>query len=161
MIRPAAGGKACDPEEKKTGDMNREEIKQILPHREPMLLVDEAVLNEDGSATGYYRVRGDEYFLRGHFPGNPIVPGVIQCEMMAQSACVLFSDRMNAGVTPVYTGLDKVRFRNMIKPGDLIRIDTKIIKGCHPLYQLHGEVSVDGKKCMSGDFSFALMGGKE
>lgn len=137
--------------------MNREELKKILPHREPMLLVDEAYLNEDGTATGYYNVRGDEYFLQGHFPGNPIVPGVIQCEIMAQSACVLFADKMaNVGVIPVYTGLDKVRFRNMVKPGDRIRVDTKVIRSFHPMYVLHGELTVDGKKCMSGDFSFAI-----
>ena len=137
--------------------MNREELKKILPHREPMLLVDEAYLNEDGTATGYYNVRGDEYFLQGHFPGNPIVPGVIQCEIMAQSACVLFADKMaNGGVIPVYTGLDKARFRNMVKPGDRIRVDTKVIRSFHPMYVLHGELTVDGKKCMSGDFSFAI-----
>ena len=137
--------------------MDREELKKILPHREPMLLVDEAYLNEDGTATGYYNVRGDEYFLQGHFPGNPIVPGVIQCEIMAQSACVLFADKMvNGGVIPVYTGLDKVRFRNMVKPGDRIRVDTKVIRSFHPMYVLHGELTVDGKKCMSGDFSFAI-----
>ena len=123
-----------------------------------MLLVDDVYLNEDGSATGFYQVRGDEYFLQGHFPGNKIVPGVIQCEMMAQSACVMFSDKMkNDGVLPVYTGLDKVRFRGMVKPGDKIRMDTKLIKSLHPMYVLHGELSVDGKKCMSGDFSFAIV----
>ncbi len=138
--------------------MNKEEIKKILPHREPMLLVDEAYLNEDGTATGYYHVKGDEFFLQGHFPGNPIVPGVIQCEMMAQSACILFADKMTQkDILPVYTGLDKVRFRNMVKPGDTIRIDTKVIRECHPMYMLHGELSVKGKKCMSGDFSFALV----
>ena len=138
--------------------MNREEIKQILPHREPMLLVDEVELNEDGTATGYYHVRGDEFFLQGHFPQNPIVPGVIQCEMMAQSACVMFAERMKkSGSLPVYTGLDKVRFKGMIKPGDTIQIDTKLIRERHPLYQLHGELSVQGKKCMSGDFSFAIL----
>ncbi|MBO4909909.1 MAG: 3-hydroxyacyl-ACP dehydratase FabZ [Lachnospiraceae bacterium] len=142
--------------------MKREEIKEILPHRDPMLLVDEVVLNEDGSATGYYKVRGDEFFLQGHFPGNPIVPGVIQCEMMAQSACILFKDRMNSGnALPVYTGLDKVRFRKQIVPGDLIKIDVKIIRGCHPLYQLSGTVSVEGKECMSGDFSFAILDKKK
>ncbi len=138
--------------------MLREEIKNILPHREPMLLVDEVNLNEDGSATGYYKVRGDEFFLQGHFPGNPIVPGVIQCEMMAQSACIMFADRMTEGVIPVYTGLDKVRFRGMVKPGDTIRIDTKLLRASHPMYLLHGELSVDGKKCMSGDFSFVMTG---
>lgn len=137
--------------------MNKEEIKKILPHREPMLLVDEVNLNEDGTATGYYTVKGDEFFLQGHFPGNPILPGVIQCEMMAQSACVMFKDEMTDGVLPVYTGLDKVRFRGMIKPGDTIRIDTKIVKQMHPLYQLTGVLTVNGKKCMSGDFSFAMV----
>lgn len=137
--------------------MNKEEIKKILPHREPMLLVDEVNLNEDGTATGYYTVKGDEFFLQGHFPGNPILPGVIQCEMMAQSACVMFKDKMTDGVLPVYTGLDKVRFRGMIKPGDTIRIDTKIVKQMHPLYQLTGVLTVNGKKCMSGDFSFAMV----
>lgn len=138
--------------------MNREEIKKILPHREPMLLVDEVTLGEDGTATGYYLVRGDEFFLQGHFPGDPIVPGVIQCEMMAQSACIMFADKMaGANVLPVYTGLDKVRFRNMVKPGDRVKIETKLVRECHPMYMLHGELSVDGKKCMSGDFSFAIV----
>ncbi len=138
--------------------MDKEELKKILPHREPMLLVEEAYVNEDGTATGFYTVKGDEYFLQGHFPGNPIVPGVIQCEMMAQSACVLFADKMTReGFIPVYTGLDKVRFRGMIKPGDKIRIDTKILKECPPMYMLHGEISVDGKRCMNGDFSFAIV----
>ena len=94
--------------------MEREEIKTILPHREPMLLVDEVNLNEDGSATGYYTVRGDEFFLQGHFPGNPIVPGVIQCEMMAQSACIMFAEKMREkNCIPVYTGLDKVKTDNV------------------------------------------------
>ncbi|SFB26935.1 3-hydroxyacyl-[acyl-carrier-protein] dehydratase [Acetitomaculum ruminis DSM 5522] len=142
--------------------MDKEEIKKILPHREPMLLVDEVYLNEDGSSRGFYKVKGDEYFLQGHFPDNPIVPGVIQCEMMAQSACIIFKDVMKEkGVIPVYTGLDKVRFRSMIKPGDLIQIDTKVLRKCHPMYKLHGEVSVDKKVCMSGEFSFAIVKNQE
>ncbi|WP_026653098.1 3-hydroxyacyl-ACP dehydratase FabZ [Butyrivibrio proteoclasticus] len=137
--------------------MDREEIKKILPHREPMLLVDSVELMEDGSAVGYYKVKGDEFFLQGHFPGKPIVPGVIQCEIMAQSACVMFADKLKRGSLPVYTGLDKVRFRGMITPGDLIKIETRLTKVMHPLYMLHGELSVDGKRCMSGDFSFAIL----
>ncbi len=142
--------------------MNKEEIKTILPHREPMLLLDEAYLNEDGTATGYYTVRGDEFFLQGHFPDKQVVPGVIQCEIMAQSACILFADKMKGKeVLPLYTGLDKVRFRGMVLPGDKIRIDTKILRQSPPMYLLHGELKVDGKRCMSGDFSFAIMNKKE
>ncbi len=138
--------------------MNREELKTILPHREPMLLLDEAVRNEDGSATAYYTVRGDEYFLQGHFPGNPLVPGVIQCEMMAQSACVLFAEEMRGkDVLPVYTGIDKVRFRGMVKPGDCIRIDTKEVRSCPPMYVLQSELTVDGKRCAGGELSFAIV----
>lgn len=76
--------------------MNREEIKTILPHREPMLLLDD-VNSQDGVAVGHYHVKGDEFFLQGHFPGNPIVPGVILCEILAQSACILMKDAMEDG----------------------------------------------------------------
>lgn len=82
--------------------MTRDEIMAILPHRENMLLLDD-VTAENGTAVGHYHVRGNEFFLRGHFPGNPIVPGVILCEILAQSACVLMQDAMEAGKLPVYT----------------------------------------------------------
>ncbi len=138
--------------------MNQEEIKKILPHRDNMLLVEESEVVDDVTARGRYTIKGDEFFLQGHFPGNPIVPGVIQCEMMAQSACILFADKMREeGALPVYAGLDKVKFRNMIKPGDLIRIDTKLVRSLPPMYSLHGELSVDGKVCMNGDFSCVIV----
>lgn len=140
--------------------MNREEIKNILPHREPMLLVDEVYLNKDGSATGYYNVRGNEFFLKGHFPGKPIVPAVIQCEIMAQASCIMFAEEMKEGMLPVYTGLNKVKFRGQIKPGDRIKIDTSLVKAKHPLYFLKGQLSVDGKVCMSGEFSCAIIDGE-
>jgi 3-hydroxymyristoyl/3-hydroxydecanoyl-(acyl carrier protein) dehydratases len=140
--------------------MNRDELKKILPHREPMLLIDEAVSNEDGTATAYYTVRGDEFFLQGHFPGNPIMPGVIQCEIMAQSACVLFAEAMReGGVLAVYTGIDKVRFRRMVKPGDKARIDVKPLRECPPLYTVHAELRVGDALCTSGDLSFAITRG--
>lgn len=137
--------------------MNREEIKGILPHREPMLLIDEASKNEDGTATAFYTVKGDEFFLEGHFPGNPIVPGVIQCEMMAQSACMLFADALRAaGALAVYTGIDKVRFRHMVRPGDTVRIDVKPLRACPPLYTVHAELRIGEIRCTSGELSFAI-----
>ena len=137
--------------------MNREEIMKILPHRDEMLLLDD-VRKIEGEAIGHYKVRGDEFFLKGHFPGNPIVPGVIQCEILAQSACVLMEDVLEAGQLPVYTGLDKVRFRNSIRPGDTIETRCKIKRKKHPFYFAIGVLSVDGKVCASAEFSFAVVG---
>ena len=81
--------------------MNKEEIMKILPHRDNMLLVEQAQV-VDGVAHGKYAVRGDEWFLQGHFPGNPVVPGVILCEMMAQATCVLLAESLPEGATPYF-----------------------------------------------------------
>lgn len=137
--------------------MNKEEIMQILPHRDHMLLVDEAT-EENGEAVGQYHVRGDEFFLKGHFPGNPIVPGVILCEILAQSACVLLKEQMTEGKLPVYTGLNNVKFRSPVKPGDTIRTSCRIKRAKHPFYFAEGTVSVGDRLCVSAEFSFAITG---
>ena len=137
--------------------MNREEIMSILPHREEMLLLD-SVERDGGDAVGRYAVRGDEFFLRGHFPGNPIVPGVILCEILAQSACVLLKDAMGGGKLPVYTGLNNVRFRSPVRPGDTAETRCRIKRAKHPFYFAEGTVSVDGRLCVSAEFSFAITG---
>ncbi|MCH5353790.1 MAG: 3-hydroxyacyl-ACP dehydratase FabZ [Acutalibacter sp.] len=135
--------------------MNRDEIKKILPHREPMLLVDEVELI-DGKAHGKCHIKGDEYFLQGHFPGNPVVPGVIQCEMLAQSACVLLIGEA-AGKTPLFTGLDKVKFRGQVKPGDTLETECEILRQRGQFYFAKGVGKVNGKLCVSAEFSFALV----
>ena len=137
--------------------MNREEIMQLLPHRDQMLLLDQ-VENMDGTAVGQYTVRGDEFFLQGHFPGNPIVPGVILCEILAQSASVLLQDMMGEEMLPVYTGLNNVKFRSPVRPGDRIETRCRIKRAKHPFYFAEGTVTVDGKLCVSAEFSFALTG---
>lgn len=137
--------------------MNREEIMTILPHRDNMLLLDD-VERKDGTAVGHYTVRGDEFFLKGHFPDHPIVPGVILCEILAQSACVLMQDAMSEGTLPVYTGLNHVKFRSPVKPGDTVETRCCIKRAKHPFYFAEGTVSVDRRLCVSAEFSFAVTG---
>ena len=137
--------------------MNKEEIMNILPHRDSMLLLDD-VQNRDNTAIGHYTVRGDEFFLNGHFPDNPIVPGVILCEMLAQSACVLMQNVMSEGKLPVYTGLNNVKFRSPVKPGDTVETKCHIKRAKHPFYFAEGTAGVDGLICASAEFSFAIIG---
>ena len=137
--------------------MNKEEIMRFLPHREHMLLLDDAE-NRDGTAIGHYTVRGDEFFLQGHFPDNPIVPGVILCEILAQSACVLMRDSLQSGQLPVYTGLNNVKFRSPVRPGDTVETQCSIKRAKPPFYFAEGTVCVDGRLCVSAEFSFAITG---
>jgi len=142
--------------------MDRNEIEKILPHRECMLLIDSAeVINlEDGTeaAQGFYHVTGDEFFLKGHFPGNPIVPGVILCEIMAQSVCVLLANAMAEAknAVPVYTGMKEVKFRDSVRPGDTIRTECKITRAKKPFYFAAGKAYVGDRLCAQAEFSFAL-----
>ncbi len=138
--------------------MNREEIKNLLPHREPMLLLDEVTVT-DNVAFGKYYVRGDEWFLQGHFPGNPVVPGVILCEIMAQTCCMLLGESAH-GKTPFYTGIDGVRFRSPVRPGDTIETRLEIEKSKDNFFFTKGKATVDGKLCAQGKLSFALVEGR-
>ncbi len=137
--------------------MKQEELKKILPHRDNMLLVEEAEV-VDGEAHGKYTVKGDEWFLKGHFPGNPVVPGVILCEMLAQSACVLLQNPQKGPVTPFFTGLDKVRFKKPVVPGETFETRCVIEKSRGNFFFAHGEGYTDGKLCVKADFSFAIVG---
>ena len=80
-------------------------------------------------------------YLQGHFPGNPIVPGVILCEILAQSACILLKDKLEEGQLPVYTGLNNVKFRSPVKPGDTVETRCSIKRAKHPFYFAEGTVS--------------------
>ncbi|MEZ4358479.1 MAG: 3-hydroxyacyl-ACP dehydratase FabZ [Eubacteriales bacterium] len=139
--------------------MKREEIKKMLPHREPMLLVDEVELDENGIAHGVYKVRGDEWFLNGHFPGNPVVPGVILCEIMAQTCAILLGDLI-LGKTPYYTSISKARFKDKVRPGDVVNISASLVKHKDPFYFTTCEARVNDKCCATGELSFAVIEGR-
>jgi|SRR5574344_730891 3-hydroxyacyl-[acyl-carrier-protein] dehydratase len=137
--------------------MEREEIKKFLAHREPMLLVDRMEFDEEGNVHGEYKVKGDEFFLQGHFPGHPTVPGVILCEIMGQCSSLLVKDELAEGRTPFFTGMDGVRFKNSVFPGDLISITGHITNHKAVFYYIEAKATVEGKLCASATFSFALI----
>lgn len=138
--------------------MKRDELKKLLPHREPMLLLDEAEV-VDGVAHGRITITGDEFFVQGHFPGNPVVPGVILCEMLAQNCCVLMGDGLSGqeNATPFYTSLDKVRFKHPVRPGDTVELTCQITRHRGPFYFASGEARVGDVLCVTAEMSFALM----
>ncbi len=136
--------------------MNREELKKYLPQREPMLLVDEAEIDEQGVCHAKYRIREDEFFCRGHFEGNPIVPGVILCEIMAQSCGLLLGDDI-IGKTTLYTGINNVRFKHPVRPGDLCEVTATLTNRRGVMVFCSAELRVGDKLCCKGDLSFALV----
>lgn len=135
--------------------MNREELKNILPHREPMLLVDNVELDGEW-VNATYTVKGDEHFLQGHFPGMPVVPGVILCEIMAQSCCLLISDLLKENL-PLYAGIDKARFKHPAVPGDTISIRATVTQRKGKVVFVEAASKVNDKLCCSGNFSFVLI----
>ena len=135
--------------------MNKEQILGILPHRDDMLLLDEAESLGEGKAKGSYTVKGTEFFLNGHFPGNPVVPGVILCEIIGQTCCALFADSM-AGKTPYYAGMDKVKFRRMVKPGDKIDVEVELVRSKMNVHVVSGIATVDGDLSVRGEFTFII-----
>lgn len=126
-----------------------------MPHREPMLLVDEATL-EGTEVHSSYTVTGEEFFLKGHFPGFPVVPGVILCEIMAQCCAPLLGEEMK-GQAPMYAGMNNVRFKKEVKPGDKIEVTGSITNRRGPAFFIKAKATVDGKLCCSGDLSFFLI----
>lgn len=136
--------------------MNKEELKQYLPHREPMLLIDEIDIDSDGIGHAKYLIKEDEFFCQGHFPGNPIVPGVIQLEIMAQSCALLVKDAM-IGKKTLYSGINNARFKHIVRPGDLCETTTRMLNKRGQMYFCEAELKVEGKLCCKAELSFALV----
>ena len=136
--------------------LNRDEIKTFLPHREPMLILDSVFLDENGDANGEYTMTGEEFFLSGHFPGFPVVPGVILCEIIAQSAGILVMDELKKGELPLFIGIENVRFRQMVKPGDTVKTKCKLLRSSCKLVKIKGVAKVNEQVCVDGIFLLML-----
>ena len=134
--------------------MDKQELMQIMPHRDPMLLVDRSEQTEEG-VVSEYTVPDNPYYTRGHFPGNPIVPGVILCEIMAQGSVLLFSERLHDHLA-LYAGMDKVRFKKQVHPGDKVTVRSTIDRCRGQFIQVKSTAYVGSEVCAQGQLSFML-----
>ncbi len=130
-------------------------LLRLLPHRYPFLLVDRVLELADGRARTLKNVTRNEPFFTGHFPGNPVMPGVLIIEALAQSAIILALSETKAE-TPrhfVLTGIDKARFRRPVLPGDQIQMEVRTVKRRGPLWKVRAEARVGGELAAEAELS--------
>ncbi|HWP46270.1 MAG TPA: 3-hydroxyacyl-ACP dehydratase FabZ [Candidatus Limnocylindrales bacterium] len=134
------------------------EIQQILPHRYPFLLVDKIVTLEENKIVGIKNVTINEPFFQGHFPGTPIMPGVLVIEAMAQVGAVLFL-RMNEHKNKLayFTGIDKAKFRKPVVPGDQLRMELEVLKVSSRICKMRGKAFVDETLVVEAELLSALV----
>ena len=139
--------------------LNKDEIKKIIPQREPFLMIDEVESFVPGeSAIAYKNVSADEWYFKGHFPGNPIMPGVLITESLAQAGAVaILSMEENKGKNALFGGIDKMKFKKMVVPGDRLKLEVKIIKRKGPIGIGEAIATVDGVLAAKGELTFAVV----
>ena len=141
--------------------LDKEEIKNYIPHREPFLFVDEVVeLIPEKSITANVTFSEDDFFFKGHFPGNPVVPGVIIVEAMAQAGGILiyksYEDKL-LGLTPALVGIDNVKFKAPTLPGDKLRIETILVKRKLNIFKLSSKAFNNDKLVVQAEITATIM----
>jgi 3-hydroxyacyl-[acyl-carrier-protein] dehydratase len=138
--------------------LDRASIEAILPHREPFLLLDEVVDLEPGRRVVAKKVvRDDEWYLAGHFPGNPIMPGVLMVEALAQCGAVaVLAEEDNRGKLALFAGIDDVRFKRIVRPGDELTLECEIETVRGPVGRGKARATVDGELAVRGTLTFAV-----
>lgn len=136
-----------------------EQIMKMIPHRYPFLLIDRITECVPGKyAKGYKNLTFNEEFFQGHFPNNPIMPGVLQLEAMAQmGAGILMTQPEYQGKLVVYAGIDKARFKAMVRPGDRLDITVELVKIKGPVIKAHGKAFVGEKLAVEADMIFSVV----
>ena len=138
--------------------LDRAGIEEILPHREPFLLIDEVVELEPGErVVARKRVRDDEWYLRGHFPGRPVMPGVLIVEAMAQTGAVaVLAEEENRGRIALFAGIDDTRFKRIVEPGDELELECTLEQVRGPIGKGKARATVDGQLAARGTLTFAV-----
>lgn len=135
------------------------EIMKVIPQRPPILMIDKVEeLIPGESCIAYKNVCINESYFAGHFPGNPIMPGVLIIESLAQTGAVaILSKEENKGKNALFGGVDKLRFKKQVLPGDVLKLEVKIIKQKGPIGVGEALATVDGKVAVKGELTFAIV----
>ena len=147
--------------EERGPDIDCLEVLRLLPHRYPFLMVDRAEdYRPHQSLTGIKCVTANEPFFQGHFPGNPVMPGVLLIEALAQTGAVLMSKSLDAdvvGKTILFMSVDNCRFRNPVRPGDVLRMEVEVIRARAEVCKFRGRALVGDKLAAEAEFAAMLV----